>query len=43
MTQAELLELLSAPEYRVDRAERTEIDVQRWGDAAVVSSRWRGR
>ena len=43
MTQAELLELLSAPEYRVDRAERTEIDVQRWGDAAVVLSRSEGR
>lgn len=42
MTQSELLELLSGPEYRVDRAERTEVDVQRWGDAAVVSSRWRG-
>lgn len=42
MTQGKLLELLSAPEYRVDRAERTEIDVQHWGNAAVVSSRWRG-
>jgi ketosteroid isomerase-like protein len=42
MTQAEVLGLLSAPEYRVDRAERTDIAIQRWGDAAVVSSRWKG-
>lgn len=42
MTQAEVLGLLSAPEYRLDRAERTEIDIQRWGEAAVVSSRWKG-
>lgn len=43
MTQAEVLGLLSAPEYRLDRSERSEIGIQRWGEAAVVSSRWKGR
>ncbi len=37
------LGFLVAPHYRLDYADRSEIEVHLFGASAVVSSRWRGR
>jgi ketosteroid isomerase-like protein len=39
----EMLKDLMAPHYRLEYAERSEIEVATAGQTAVVSSRWRGR
>ncbi len=36
------LDLLRSPKYILNAAERSEIDVYRTGDTAIVSSRWKG-
>ena len=36
------LDLLRSPKYILNSAERTEIDVYRTGNTAIVSSRWQG-
>lgn len=41
-TRDETLELLRSPKYRLNAAERSELEVRRTGSAAVVSSRWKG-
>ena len=41
-TRAETLAMLSAPDYRLEHAKRSEIAVSRSGQVAVVSSRWVG-
>lgn len=41
--RAELLTSLAAPHYRLEYADRSELQVHQFGASAVVSSRWRGR
>jgi hypothetical protein len=41
-SRAETLTMLSAPDYRLEQAKRSEIEVSRTGPVAVVSSRWVG-
>lgn len=36
------LDMLRSPKYILDSAERSEIDVYRTGNTAIVSSRWKG-
>jgi hypothetical protein len=42
-SRAETLAMLSAPDYRLEHAKRSEIAVSLSGPVAVVSSRWVGR
>ena len=42
-SRAETLAMLSDPGYRLEHASRSEIEVSRSGEVAVVSSRWRGQ
>ena len=42
-SRAQLLELLVAPAYRVERAQRTVLEPRITGTTAVVSSRWQGQ
>jgi hypothetical protein len=42
-SRAETLAMLSAPDYRLEDAKRSEIAVSRSGPVAIVSSRWQGR
>ena len=37
------LDLLRSPKYLLKSAERTEIEVHRTGNTAIVSSRWKGQ
>ncbi len=39
----EMLANLAAPHYRIEYADRSELEVHLFGASAVVSSRWRGR
>lgn len=43
VSRDEMLRDLMAPHYRLEYAERSEIEVATVGQTAVVSSRWRGR
>jgi hypothetical protein len=40
--RASMLEFLGSPEYKLERAERSEVEVTHTGPVAVVSSRWKG-
>lgn len=42
-SRTQLLELLAAPAYRVERAQRSELEPRIMGTTAVVSSRWQGQ
>lgn len=41
--RARALEMLLAPHYRLEYADRSEVEVHQSGGSAVVASRWRGR
>ena len=41
-SRAEVLALLAAPDYRLERVERSALEAQLSGTTAVVSSRWQG-
>jgi hypothetical protein len=41
-SRTETIAFLSAPDYRLEHARRSEVKVSQSGPAAVVSSRWRG-
>jgi len=42
LTRDNLIKLLRSPEYILDSAERTELEVRLTSNTAVVSSRWKG-
>ena len=42
-TRAQLLDLLAAPAYHAERAERSALEARITGGTAVVGSRWQGR
>jgi hypothetical protein len=41
--RAEVLGFLAAPHYRLEYADRSELEVHLLGGTAAVGSRWRGR
>jgi ketosteroid isomerase-like protein len=41
-SRQKMLDLLRSPQYILNSAERSELEVHRWKNTAVVSSRWKG-
>jgi len=42
-SREDVLDMLAAPHYRLEYADRSEVEVRLFGASAVVGSRWRGR